>query len=518
MDTILLKDKVSNFFTIGTNKKAYLVSLLITFIIGFISYSAFIVYGFASPDGILEGFHFYINQHWAIAGCGRWFLAFLDSLHANLVLPWLTIIECLLTNWLSAHTICKMFKIEKKSYYYLICALFAVLPTFIEMYTYTNSAFSFCISVLFSVLFVYCNLFNNKYLVIISAILLGCAMGSYQSQIGIAVGLTLMCLVFKVLDKENDKLKFFIISLIGGLLGIVVYIAGLKVFLKFYNLSLYSRASTFSVSAIFTNFIPRFIYSYQEFFNAFNQTILKRWIIYIVIFVILVMEVIIILIKQLKNKEYLNALLFIALILLLPAALNIIGIILPNEPITYMMLTPCYLIIPFTLGLSKYIFNKVETITHCILSLCVACLTWTYVLSANATYDSYRLSYNMFKTQFSNAMDKVLDLDGFQMNSTRIIVIGRPSESELRENIHIYNYGIHLYNNLLYWESPELDPRATNIYIINEFGIDPGVMEYDEYKNFIKLQECSEMPSWPKEGSVKMINDCAVIKFSEVYE
>ena len=170
------------------------------------------------------------------------------------------------------------------------------------------------------------------------------------------------------------------------------------------------------------------------------------------------------------------------------------------------------------MGLNRYIVNKIEVISRIILSVCVGLLTWTYVLSANATYDSYRLSYNMFKTQFSSAMDKVLELDDYKMNETRIIVIGRPSESKLRENIHIYNYGINLYNNLLYWESPELDPRTTNIYIINEFGIDPGVMEYDEYSNFIELPECLEMPSWPKEGSVKMVNGCAVIKFSEVYE
>ena len=74
MNITLLKDKAKDFFIICSNKKACLISLLITFIIGFASYSAFIVYGFASPDGVLEGFHFYINQHWAIGGCGRWFI------------------------------------------------------------------------------------------------------------------------------------------------------------------------------------------------------------------------------------------------------------------------------------------------------------------------------------------------------------------------------------------------------------------------------------------------------------
>lgn len=514
----MFKEKIKSFFSIENNSKTVIISLIIAFIVGFASYSAFIVYGFASPDGVLEGLHFYTNRHWAIAGCGRWFLALLNILHANLVFPWLVIIECILTNWLSAHTLCKIFKIDKKAYYYSFCALFIVLPAFIEMNLYTNSSFSFSISILFSIMFVYFNLFNNKYLIVVSGLLLGCAMGSYQSQIGIAVGLTLMSLIFKVLNKENDKLRFFITSLISGILALVVYICGLKAFLEVFNLKLYSRASTFSLSAIFVNFIPRLIYTYQEFFNTFNQIILKRWIIYIVIFVVLIIECFVIVIKQLKNKEYINASLFIVLILLLPAALNIIGIILPNEPITHMMTTPDYIIIPFVLCLGKYTVNITKTVTYYVLSICVACLTWTYVLSANATYDCYRMSYNLYKSKFSYAMDKVYELDNYQVNSTRIIVIGVPDDSKLREMVPMYNYAIRPYHNLLYWGSPELDPIATRIYIINEFGIDPGVMEYEEYDWFINLPECLEMPSWPNEGFVRMVNDCAIIKFGEVYE
>ena len=43
-------------------------------------------------------------------------------------------------------------------------------------------------------------------------------------------------------------------------------------------------------------------------------------------------------------------------------------------------------------------------------------------------------------------------------------------------------------------------------------------MEYDEYVAFFNLDECLNMPSWPQEGSVKMVDGNAVIKFSEVYE
>ena len=44
-------------------------------------------------------------------------------------------------------------------------------------------------------------------------------------------------------------------------------------------------------------------------------------------------------------------------------------------------------------------------------------------------------------------------------------------------------------------------------------GIDAGDLSYDEFLNIIQSKEYKEMPLWPADGSIKMIDGIAVIKF-----
>ena len=512
----MLISKIKQFFKIDDDYSTALISLLLTAIVCFASYNAFISYGFNSPDGILEGFHYYINRHWALAGCGRWFLALINNAHANIVAPWLTIMECCIINWLSVYTLCKILDINKKIFIYLLCIFFSVIPTFIEIYLYTNSAFSYSVSIYLSILFVYFNLKNSYLYSIISAVCLGCAMGSYQSQIGVAVGLTVICIIKKIL--EDDSVFIYIIkSLVSGLLGLLVYIVGLNICLFIYRLELYSRASSFSISEVINRFPNSIVNSYSVFIEVFDQAILKRRYIFLLIAIVLAIELIILMYNIIKEKEYYK-LIVLVLIAVLPIAFNFIGIILPMYEITSLMFTPNYLILFFAvylLGYIKFNFNKIISI---ILSLLILMLSWTYVLSANATYESYKLSYNAYKMQFASALDMVYQLQGYEHNNTQIAVVGYPNDHALRDNVKIYNYAIGLHSNLLYWQTPDLDFTSTYFYLLNEFGINTGVTESDCYKEILNDQNVKDMPTWPSKDSVQMVNGYAVIKFGEPNE
>lgn len=191
---------------------------------------------------------------------------------------------------------------------------------------------------------------------------------------------------------------------------------------------------------------------------------------------------------------------------------------MPDEKISFLLHVPEYVALYFVIFLKDYIIFDGKKIITCLMAFCLLFLSWTYVLTANATFDSYRLSYNVYKERFTSALDKVFELDDYHTNVTRIVVIGYPSDDVLRTYLNLYYYGENLHSNLMYWGSRWVDPIITQQYLLNEFGIDPGVMEHDEYKEFINLEECQKMPVWPKEGCVQMINDCAVIKFSNIYD
>lgn len=512
------KKSILDFFKIDSKYEIAITSFVLAFFVCFVSYSAFIVYGFNSPDGLLEGFHFYINRHWAIAGCGRWFLALIDMAHANLVFPFLTVVECFIINWLSSFTLGKILKINNKFCICLLCIVFSVLPPFVEILLYTNSACSYSLSVLLSILFVYFNLKEENIYIIISALCLGCAMGSYQSQVGIAIGLTVISIILQLIENKENIFLFLLKSLISGIGAIIIYIVGLNICLSYFNLELSSRAASFSLAEIFKQLPAKFINSYVDFFNLFNQATLKRHIIFALMFIVLIVELINISVIYIKEKKYSKMLTIIVLSLLLPVSFNIIEIILPNFEMALLMTTPNYLILFFVITLLNYMPLRPKQIITLFISVIILSLSWTYVLSANATYDSYRLSYNSYKEQFSQALNRVFELDGYELNQTNIVVIGYPSDKELRENVNIYNYVNNLHSNLLYWQAENLDVNSTYQYLLNEFGVNSGEVGYEEYKALLLLDDIKEMPIWPKSGSVKLVNNYAVIKFGEPNE
>lgn len=514
----MLIDELNSFFSIKNNKRIVLFSFLITFFVCFASYNAFICGGFVSPDGLLEGLHEYINRDWAINGCGRWALALTNMFHVNLVFSWLTILECILINWLSAHIINKILDIKNKYLYCISCVMFSIIPPIIVLYTYTNVALGFCLSILFSVMFVYFALKEKKYNFVISGFCLGFAMGFYQAQLGIAVGLIVLCLIKKLINDDKDINRYIIKTLISIIIGVLVYCIGLYVCLKIFNLEPTARVASFSISDIFINFPSRFIETYKAFFGIFIDAKFKRNIIYFLLLIIIIVELLFLGIDMIKEKRNIHLLVVILLFLLFPVFINIVGIIFPKSDITILMQVPEYLVLFVIIYLTDNLECSINKVLTCIFVLCLCILSWSFVLSANATYDSYKMSYNVYKEQFRISLEKAYELEGFEENSTKIVVIGRPNDKVLRDNIGTYKYAENLYENLLYWNDPHLDPITTYQYLLNEFGIDGGVMEYEEYINFVNKDECINMPSYPNSGYVEMVDGCAVIKFNNIYE
>lgn len=516
-----IREKIKKFFSIDTDNKIVVISLVINFLVCFASYSAFIVNGFCSPDGITEGMHVVVDQYWQLAGCGRWATVLINYLRANLVFHWYSILECFMLDWLSAHTINKILENKNKLLYCISCAFFTIIPPIISFHTYIYASFAVHLTVFLCVAFVYLNQHKSILLSILASVCLGFAMGMSQAFIGLPVGLTMICFIKKLINDENDKYLFISKTFLSGVGGGLIYILGLNISLKITGFILYNRAASFSLGAIFKNLLSQIKENYESFIMVFIDHKFKRMYIYLLIFIIFLLEIMGLSIKQIKEKKYLNMFLILLSIILLPVCFNFIGIIMPNEGIGNLDVIPDYLCIFLIIYLIDYIYFDKKKIAKVLLSLCLLFLSWTFVLSANATYDSYRLSYNYYKNCYQSALDQVYELDDYELNKTAIVVVGYPSDNVLRSNIRIYDYAESLpRESLLNWaNTPYMTPTITSHYLLNVFGVDTvEVMNYDDYIWFINLEEVKNMPNWPNKGCVKMVEGYAAIKFCEDYE
>lgn len=507
-------NKLKDFFKVNDSYKCAKYSFIFTLCFGILSYNLYVIYGYTNPDGIVEGLTSYINATWHITGCGRWMLPIILLISANVHMPLLTVIAYITLMWLSAFTIAKLWKIKSCTLVMLFSLIMSVNKSTIDHITTNTIAFPYAVACYLAVLFVYV-LFEKKGIskYIVSIICLTCSLGIYQTYIGLSACLILMTIIIKLIrSEEKDLLKTIVGTIICALISCVLYLLILKVILLIFNLTSGGRVGELSISKILINLIPQIKNIYLSYFVIFNDHVLFKNIIYLLIGSILIVTLIISLITIDNNKKIIA----IVCLLLIPLASNIASLITYNSQISSNMCFQNILLVPFTLSLVKIVIKNRFINVICILLTSTLC--WTFLVSANATFRCYQLSHDSIKYQMSLIMDDVMHSEGYVLNESKVLFIGYPNDNALRENINTYKYAYHFdeMSNIAFWEgiSPGLTFNRKN-YVLNYFGIDIKDISVEECKKILESDEFKNMNIWPENNSIKKVNGTIVVKLAE---
>lgn len=257
--------------------------------------------------------------------------------------------------------------------------------------------------------------------------------------------------------------------------------------------------------------------AYTQSVDYFNDTVLHKNLLYQFFTISFFILFCISLAKLYKQHKYINVILATILVLSMPIAANSIGIIIPGS-VSYIVMQYQYvLIVPFFLGSTEYIDLKWRIIRLLKATVYVTCflITWTYIISANATYTCYELSYNHINFETSLVLSEVYKLPDYIPSETTIVFAGFPNAHELAKQIDIYKYAIHYTDNPVFWEDINGVSHNRWYYLMYYFGVDGKNLNRELYENAICSAEFKEMPVWPADGSVKTINGMAIVKFAE---
>lgn len=506
-------EKIKDFFKISNSYKVAKYSLLINIIFGALAYNLYVIYGYTNPDGIVEGLTSYINATWHITGCGRWMLPIILLISANVHMPLLTVIAYITLMWLSAFTIAKLWKINSSTLVTLFSLVMSVNKATIDHITTNTVAFPYAVACYLAVLFVYV-LFEKKGIskYIVSIICLTCSLGIYQTYIGLSACLILMTIIIKLVkNEEKDLLKTIIETIICALISCILYLIILKAILLIFNLTSGGRVGELSILKIFKYLIPQIKSIYISYFVMFNDYVLFKNIIYLLIGLVLITSLIISIITLDNNKK----IIVIICLLLIPLASNIASLIAYNSQISSNMCYQNILIIPFALSLAKTaIKNKFINII-CILLTSTLC--WTFLVSSNATFRCYQLSHDSIKYQMSLIMDDVIHNDDYILNESKVLFVGYPNDKALRENIKTYKYAYHFdeISNIAFWENT-VNGYTYNRqkYVLDYFGIDIKEISFNDYLDAINSNDFKQMPLWPNSAGIKKINNIIVVKLT----
>lgn len=514
--------RVKNEISINGSWNLSLQALLATIISGIFAYHLLIIHEFTNPDGICEGLTFYTGGDWALAGCGRWAIRYMNEMTCNIVMPLFVVVVYCICIWLSIVLLSKLWLFSDSSIIVISIVMIAT-PAVAEQLTYTYTALVYAYSCLLSVLFVYLVFRCNwKIGMMGGALCVTVMLGLYQSYVGMVAVLVFLTIILDLLESKIIKhiLTRSVVCATSALFGCFLYSKILEWDLKRRELdNSGTRVAEFNIEEVFESFFDRVIYIYRKYLGFMKDTLMHRNIIYIgilVCIVVMLLWAIYRLVKKDLVPGIIRGIVVIALVLLVPFASNIIGILIPYNSVSKIMQYQNILIVPFMLAcIHMFKEYKFQWVIKYVTTFMVVILAWTYILASNATYKCYQLSYDYINSQMQIAVTRVFDLDDYIMDETPILIAGFPSDVTLRNNLAIYQYGENLCVNPAFWTNMHGATHNRYLYFMNYFGIDAQRFSDDEYVAIISTPRFAEMPVWPDKGSVAMIDGFAVVKFTE---
>ena len=542
----------SKVLTINNSSKVTLNTLLATVLSALVSYYFMIVDGYTCPDGICEGLTYYTNGDWALAGCGRWAIRYVNELTCNIVIPLYVVMMYCLCVWLSVVLLCKLWELSDKAAI-ILGAMMIAAPTVAGQMGYPYTAVAYAIACLTSVGAVYC-MFRCRTIsgIVGGTLCVTLMMGLYQSYVGMIAVLVLMTIIYDMLKGEDAKIILIDFGKCVGtsILGCIISTIILNIDLSVRGLNSASRLAMFDVKEIFSAFPQRVPYVYEKYMNILKTPLMHRNLIFLAIIIMTMVALIIIGIRLIREKKWVRVLLIVPLVLLIPMASNLIGILIPYNGVNSMMQYQSVMIVPFMLACVEYTYrmytmnpetnveaveegnldtkedtrvsgvrdsakrtaNKVMPVMALVLAVV---LTWTYILAANATFQCYRLSYRHINNEMQMALQRVYQLDGYVKDATAIVMGGFPDDKILRNSMDIYQYAENINSNPVFWEDMHGATANRYRYFLDYFGVYSQDFSDDEYLNIVNSDAYARMPLWPEDGSVDMIDGYAVIKFSD---
>lgn len=509
---------VRNALMINDSFKLSIQALLATLISGFLSYYLLIINGYTNPDGICEGLTFYTSGDWALAGCGRWAIRYMNELTCNIVIPLYVVSMYCVCVWLSVVLLSKIWNFSNPSVIVMGIILIAT-PVVTDQLSYTYTALAYAFSCLLSVACVYCVFKRRIVSGTIGAMMSVCLiMGLYQSYVGMVAVLIFMMLAVEIIEGQSAKVIIIQIAqcAVASLGGCLISNEILKWDLQRRGLdNSGTRVAEFSIAAIFESFQERYVYVYKKWLNFIKDTLMHRNVLYVAIIGIIVITIIYCIYRLIRDKKYVRPLLVAGLVLSIPFASNIIGILIPYNGVSNLMQYQNIMMVPFMFAcLGKLKERKIYPIMQWGGIVVGSVLAWTYILGANATYKCYELSYEHINSQMQIAVSRVYDLDDYVKDETPILIAGFPTDQVLRNNLDIYQYAS-IGQNIAFWHDMHGATQNRYLYFMDYFGIDAQRFSDDEYAAVINTDEFDQMPVWTDKGSVEMIDGFAVVKFTE---
>lgn len=484
---------------------------------------------------------------------GRWMAEIISDLTIKLgytiTVPFFAFLTCIIMLSFISVMIVKMLKIKNSIIVVLISSLIVTSTSIIQLLSYDYVCQSSVLSILFTI-FACCiihdvNLDNYKNInlllkTIFGVVLFTIAIGIYQISIPIYFSILISVLINDYIfykKRFNEVIKKGLYFIIVSIIAILLYI----VLNKFINLYLYHRVFDGGHYGMTENVIPK--YSFELIKELLTKCIAVPVILPFINYAginttlyskILVLSIYImflyLLIFATKKMRPLELLFTLFLLLLFIISVNMQRIIITQSIQTRMTFSLMFIFILPLVFIDNINFNVSNKISK-IITILYTLLILHFIFVANANYYTAHIKNMSIRNLCNQIVSKIINVDGFNQDLPVIFIGGginnknfirydynennlsdqyifNPEylfEVEARENAFkvFANFTYKLPEVLILNNANEIPNNENVFYKIGKYGL--------TYSNNSVIKN---MPCYPDDGSVKIIDGVVVVKIS----
>lgn len=511
-------------FKVDGSFAAAKTSLLSCLLAGLLAYHQLVILGNGNADAICEGLVYYTGSDWALA-CGRWATRYLSISSLNLVMPGIWVLLYMLTVFATVMMLAKLWGIRSRLGICLVSILMAVNPAVIEQSLLQYMFLCWGMSNMLGTAFVYLT-FKGEYRakrLLLAPLCMAVAFGFYQSSVGLiclCFGMTLILALLNGME-FRQAMTVLLRFILGSILGVALYFGIQHVEILRYGVEESGRVQLFSFQSIFQSLAQTIPQAYRAFWDYFRDYFFYRKLIYELLFAAGLALFAIHLGRRLREKAYGESALALLLLLLLPLLGNISKVLFPDNIVTSIMQYQSNFVVPFLFALlegCRLKWDWMKNLGRIGALSATAVLFWGYLVSANATYSTYELSYRHINFMTASILQRVYEMPEYSSEDT-IVFAGFIDDEELRSSIPAYKFAYGKYENPVFWVDAGSGLKQNrNNYLLNYFGFEGGEIRglmHGAYNEAVQSDRFAEMEIYPGADSIEKFDNMIIVKLSE---
>lgn len=485
------------------------------------------------------------------ASGSRWLYPVYDWILNGVQMPWLDGTFTLLLYGISAWVVCEILNIRRKVLIIFVAGLMVLSPTAIASNCYLSSAPIYASALLFSCLAIYAFYEWKHGIIWCLAFLLICE-GSYAAYVGFSICLFFLRMYTILLEaKEDEELKLLkehfvvLFCVLGSLIasfgimkllqtGTMASLQGRILEVPNAGINTYFDNVYTTLRAVGFYFLPFGSASYMQ----------ERPIVY-TIFIISIITTSLMYLKLLVDNKFwkrkICVLLLMADVILLPFAMNFLGLITWTHTLMqFAFITPwifCLHIYEYVLENDVVFPNKKRWLKQgyswIVILLFVSSLYNWYVM-ANTVYMKEAVLYEAGISLTNRIVDRIESTEEYKPGETSVVFIGNT-----REHYAPYHEGFEICDSIAgigsgWWDTSLTFNYPLIKYIQQHLGINMEILN-ESHETGISMnhlaqvlaekdisidekvleEQIGNMESYPSSGCVKYIGDVLVFKLSD---